>query len=202
MVISDFIHVQNEGVCFPKISRTKDLNHKTYDFFDKKKHPKKYVDNTDALFLIKRARNSFLSHTKLKDKHMKKKYLTELSSEQIKIHFYLSRDKKFYCFYFNITDDDAVFFYVFGIIEKSTGKHLMFVREFWSGSFDACYIKHNAFDYYTGDKYMEKTNRRTLPVTLSNNTKEILDDNHKPLDIIDSLEDYFLTLYEELSELN
>lgn len=202
MVLSDFIYPACEGLCFPKISRTKDPNHKTYNFFDKKKHPKKYVDNSDALFLIKRARDSFLSYIKLKDKHMKKNYLTELSPEQIKVHFYLSGDKKFYCIYFYFTDDDAVFYCVFGIIEKSTGKHLLFVREFWSGSFDACCIKHNVFDYYSGDDYTEKTNVLNLPVILSSKTKESLDDNHQPLDIIDSLEDYFLTLYEELSELS
>ncbi|AEQ60186.1 hypothetical protein [Acanthamoeba castellanii mamavirus] len=36
MVLSDFIYPACEGLCFPKISRTKDSNHKTYEFFDKK----------------------------------------------------------------------------------------------------------------------------------------------------------------------
>ncbi|YP_004895139.1 hypothetical protein MegaChil _gp1088 [Megavirus chiliensis] len=86
------------------------------------------------------------------------------------------------------------------------------------------------FDYYTGDDYLEDTcypNPRTIisydtnekfdnhhkpfdledtcypnPRTIiSYDTNEKFDNHHKPFDIIDSLEDYFYTLFDELSEL-
>jgi hypothetical protein len=203
MVLSNFFCVKGKDLCFPSISCEKDPNHKTFDYYDKKKHPTQYVDNAEALFLIKQARDSFLSYKKIKDTHMKKKYIKAgLSPEQIKRHFYLSNDKKFYCIYFNITDDDAVLYYIFGIIERSTGKHLMIVREFWSGSYDALYIEHDMFDYYAGDNYLEKTCGPKPSTMLSFDTKEILDNHYKPHDIIDSLEDYFVVLFEELFELN
>ncbi|AGD93062.1 hypothetical protein LBA_01144 [Megavirus lba] len=201
MVLSDFISVRYKGLYFPHISCHHDPNHKTFSVFAENTYPTERVDNSEALSLIKKARTSFACYTKIKDKYMAKNYKKDLSPEQIKKHFYKSHDKKFYCIYFDITNDDAVLYYVFGIIEISTGKHLLIVREFWSGSYDALYIKHHMFDYYTGDDYLEDTcypNPRTI---ISYDTNEKFDNHHKPFDIIDSLEDYFYTLFDELSEL-
>ena len=207
MKLSEIIYFRKKEIGFPTVSCEKDPDHKTFSFDDKKEHPQQYVDNTEALFLIKKARDSFLTHIKLKDKHVKKNYLKAgLSSEEIDRYFYLSSDKKFYCFYLRVADKDFMghYFssYLFGIIERSTNKYLMMVNEFWSGSYEACYIKHNVFDYYPSDKYIDKTGVTDPPTMLSFDTNEEIKDKHRPLDIIDSLEDYFLTLFEELSGLN
>ncbi|XWV25407.1 hypothetical protein QJ856_gp0357 [Tupanvirus deep ocean] len=202
MVLTDFFYSKRKGLCFPAISCNKDPEHKTYNYFDNETHPTQHIDNTQALHLIKKAKKSFATFKKIKDTHMKNKYIKAgLSPYQIKRYFYLSGDKKFYCIYFEITDGDAVLYFMFGIIERSTAKHLVIVREFWSGSYDALYINHNLFDYYSGDDNMEKTCYPNPPIILSSNTNEHFDKHHEPLDIIDSLEDYFTTLFDELLSL-
>lgn len=57
------------------------------------------------------------------------------------------------------------------------------------------------FNYYPSNKYMYLLYVFRPPTTISFDTKEKIDNCHKPLDIIDSLEDYFLTFYNELAEL-
>lgn len=203
MILSDFVGFQETELKFPTITCQKNPNHKTFDYDDKKKHPTQYVDNTEALFLIKKARDSFLSHKKIKDKNIKQNYLNigVYSKWRIDTHFYLSNDGKFYCLYLNITYGDGFAYYLFGIIEKLSGKHLFIVNKFHSNIIECCYVKHHMFNYYPSDKYMYLSYVSKPPIMISFDTKEKLDNCHKPLDIIDSLEDYFSTLYGELSEL-
>ncbi|AGF84846.1 hypothetical protein QJ854_gp936 [Moumouvirus goulette] len=205
MVLSDFIYLKNEEVSFPTISLKKNLDHKEYNYYDKNTHPK-HVENIEALFLIKKARESFLTHKKIKDKHMKKKYIKAgLVDDKIKRYFYLSGDKKFYCIYFNVSDHDFMGcyfgYYIFGIIERSSGEHLLIENKFWSGAEDGCCVLHNIFDYYPSDNYEQTCTDNPLTM-LSMKTNDKIDDHHKPLDIIDSLEDYFLTFFKELSNLD
>ncbi|BCS83740.1 hypothetical protein QLL95_gp0383 [Cotonvirus japonicus] len=115
-------------------------------------------------------------------------------------HFYLSNDKKYYCFYLNISWWQCSY-YLFGIIEKSTEKHLMMVGKFKDNMIECYYIKHHMFNYYPSDKFLKKTAKLNPLTTISFNTKKTLSDHHKPQNIIDSLEDYFLTLFDELAEL-
>lgn len=207
MVLTDYFytHAGEEGeddLRFPTILYKNDPDHKTfnYDGVKKRNYVNKYPKNKEAINLIKKAKKSFTSYKKIKDKYMKKKYIKAgISSEQIKRSFYLSDDKKFYCIYFSMTEGDGVLYYIIGIIEKTTNKHLMIIREFWSGIYDALYIKHNKFDYYTGDQYLEKTCKFNPNVLLSSDSSESLDNDLEPLKIIDSLEDYFTVLFEELS---
>ncbi|ADO18408.1 hypothetical protein [Acanthamoeba castellanii mimivirus] len=98
MVLSDFIQYNNQtNKIFPKLKCKKDSNHKIIDSHNTGHI---YIDKIEALFLIKRARESFLTHIKLKDKHIKTKYIDSGSNPKlIKTHFYQSTDKKFYCVY-------------------------------------------------------------------------------------------------------
>ncbi|AGC02421.1 hypothetical protein H012_gp027 [Acanthamoeba polyphaga moumouvirus] len=206
MVISDLIYLKNKESCFPTIFLKKDKNHKKYSFFDKKTHPK-HVENIEALFLIKEARKSFLTHKKIKDKYIKKKYnKSKLSVYNVNTHFYLSGDKKFYAVYINVTENDfmgcCLGYYLFGIIERSSEKHLLIEYEFISGVSEGLNIIHNLFNYCVSDKYDDQISVVDPPIMISIKTDDIINDHHKPLDIIDSLEDYFLTFFEELSSLD
>uniref|UniRef100_A0A6G6ADL0 Uncharacterized protein n=1 Tax=Borely moumouvirus TaxID=2712067 RepID=A0A6G6ADL0_9VIRU len=206
MVISDFIYLKNKESCFPIISLKKDKDHKQYCFFNKKTYPK-HVENIEALFLIKEARKSFLTHKKIKDKYIKKKYSRcKYSAYNVKIYFYLSGDKKFYAVYINVTENDfmscCLAYYLFGIIERSSEKHLLFEHWFISGINEEMNIIHNSFNYNVSDKYADQTSVEDPPIMISIKTDDTIEDHHRPLDIIDSLEDYFLTFFEELSNLD
>ncbi|AVL94433.1 hypothetical protein ma46 [Moumouvirus australiensis] len=206
MVISDFIYLKNKESCFPIIFLKKDKNHKKYSFYDKKTYPK-HVENIEALFLINEARKSFLTHKKIKDKFIKKKYnKSKLSKYNVKTYFYLSGDKKFYAVYINVTENDfmgcCLAYYLFGIIERSSEKHLFIENWFCSGINEELNIIHNSFDYNVSDKYDDQTWVIDPLVMISIKVDDTIDDHHKPLDIIDSLEDYFLTFFKELSNLD
>lgn len=206
MVISDLIYLKDKESCFPTISLKKDKNYKKYSFYDKKTHPK-HVENIEALFLINEARKSFLTHKKIKDKTIKKKYdKSKYSVYNVKIYFYLSGDKKFYAVYINVTENDFIdcclSYYLFGIIERSSEKHLLIERWFISGINEELKIIHNSFDYNVSDKYDDQTWVIDPPVMISIKVDDTIDNHHKPLDIIDSLEDYFLIFFEELSNLD
>ncbi|QGR53623.1 hypothetical protein [Moumouvirus maliensis] len=119
---------------------------------------------------------------------MKKK----ISLEKV---FYLSQDKKYYCFYFYI-DLDISGSYFFGILDKENGNYL--VMTYILGSF---YVKNYFFDLDKCESLNCIQDADIFdypPISLSEETLEILSHKSKPLEIIDALENYFCTMYEEL----
>lgn len=204
MVLSDFIQYNNHtNKIFPVIKLKKDPQHKVTSPCN---IGDLYIDNTEAIFLIKRARESFLTHIKLKDKHIKTKYIDSgLNPKLIKTHFYQSTDKKFYCVYVNIIIRDSFGCYMFGIIEKSTNKHLIMTYEIKtkiSNSYERICekyrISHHIFDYQPDIKYIDKLRNIDPYLFLSDDNSKTLGKYHKPLDIIDAIEDYFEVFYDEI----
>ncbi|BCS83671.1 hypothetical protein QLL95_gp0452 [Cotonvirus japonicus] len=142
------------------------------------------VDNSEALLLINRAKNSFLTHKKLKDKYVKGK--CEFGEEEYQITCYLSTDHKFYCVYFCYYMDDHEFYY-FGIIEKQTDKHLFIVyNQDYNGV--KLNIEHHMFNYECDSDMYDEEKLMYPPI----------DDKTKPLDIICCLEDYFNMFYKDM----
>ncbi|QGR53570.1 hypothetical protein [Moumouvirus maliensis] len=95
----------------------------------------------------------------------------------------------------------CVAYYLFGIIERSSEKHLLIEHWFISGINEELKIIYNSFDYNVSDKYADQTSVENPPIMISIKVDDTIDDHHKPLDIIDSLEDY-LTFFKELSNLD
>ncbi|AGC01611.1 hypothetical protein H012_gp855 [Acanthamoeba polyphaga moumouvirus] len=176
----------------------KDKNHKIINCIED--NPP--INKSEILYLIKQARLSFLTHIKLKDKYMHNlPELCEQNDSDISLEkvFYLSGDKKYYCFYFCIDYLYASETYFFGILDKEIGNYLIMCCV--CGLF---YVKNNFFDINNCEDLDCMENIRMLnfiPILLSEETDEDLSDKSKPLEIIDTLEDYFCTMYEELYKI-
>ncbi|AEQ61127.1 hypothetical protein [Acanthamoeba polyphaga mimivirus] len=159
-----------------------DDNHKSYTYEDNIQ----LQDDSEARFLIQRAKDSLLSHTKIKDKYIRPK--CEWDECEYSCKFYLSTDRKFYCVYFSY-DLDFTILYFYGIIEKKTGKHLVVSHEETS---DNVYpmMNHHMFNY-EWDNY-EHEDLRYPPYKYEDD----------PLELICCLEDQFNAFYEEMCKKN
>lgn len=134
--------------------------------------------------MVQRAKDSFLSYTKIKDKYIGPKCEWDVCEYSCK--FYLSTDRKFYCVYFSYCMDfDTLYFY--GIIERKTGKHLIISHE---EDRDNVYpvMNHHMFNY-EWDHYKHEDLRYP--------PHEYEDD---PLELICCLEDQFDIFYKEMCD--
>ncbi|AAV50353.1 hypothetical protein [Acanthamoeba castellanii mimivirus] len=61
-------------------------------------------------------------------------------------------------------------------------------------------ISHHVFDYQPDIKYMDGIRKIDPYLFLSDDSKKTLGKYHKPLDIIDAVEDYFEVFYDELCD--
>ncbi|BCS83667.1 hypothetical protein QLL95_gp0456 [Cotonvirus japonicus] len=181
MKLKDFINFSvfenlddDDEICLYILNCKQDNNHENID--SDNEH---LIDKSEALLLINKARNSFISHIKLKDKYIKK-YKTS-TEDILETVFYLSNDKKFYCIFVNVFFVDSGEIYLFGLIEKETEKHLIIGYD--KGSL---FILHHLFNCLHFNKY--------TTINIKNN--EQLTEKSKALDIIDILDDYFNNIYE------
>ncbi|AGC02422.1 hypothetical protein H012_gp026 [Acanthamoeba polyphaga moumouvirus] len=154
-----------------------DDNHKSYEYDDEIP----LQDDTEAFLLIKQAKNSFLSHKKIKDKYIKPK--CEWDEIEYSCKFYLSTDRKFYCVYFCYCMDYNTF-YFYGIIEKKTGKHLIISYREDRDNIDLA-MNHHMFNYEWD--YIEHDDLRCPSVC-----------ENDPLELICYLEDQFKIFYKEM----
>ncbi|BCS83666.1 hypothetical protein QLL95_gp0457 [Cotonvirus japonicus] len=183
MKLKDFINFSvfeklNDNTCLDILNCKQDDNHKNFDCYKKI-----CIDKSEALLLINKAKNSFLSHIKLKDKYIKK-YRTS-PEDRLETAFYLSKDKKFYCVFIDVFFVDNEGIYLFGIIEKETEKHLIIGCDG-----EDLFIVHHLFNclhcnYCYGVDFDTRIKN-----------KDELTEKSKPLDIIDTLDDYFDSINE------
>uniref|UniRef100_A0A6G6ADY3 Uncharacterized protein n=1 Tax=Borely moumouvirus TaxID=2712067 RepID=A0A6G6ADY3_9VIRU len=157
-----------------------DDNHKSYKYDD----DIPLQDDTEAFLLLQQAKNSFLSHKKIKDKYIKPK--CEWDEQEYSCKFYLSTDRKFYCvcFYYYVDGDT---FYFYGIIEKKTGKHLIILSQEDKYNLDLI-IKHHMFNYECD--YYKYDNLHFPHYEYEND----------PLELICYLEDQFKFFYKEMCD--
>uniref|UniRef100_A0A6G6AAC3 Uncharacterized protein n=1 Tax=Borely moumouvirus TaxID=2712067 RepID=A0A6G6AAC3_9VIRU len=195
----------------------RDKNHKIINIERKNKdYPP--LNKSEPLYLIKQARLSFLTHKKIKCKELKKiqdKYLEDIieftkknygedyykyESEEddaliVDKVFYLSGDKKYYCFYLNVLYTEEMGLYVFGILEKETGNYLIYE----SNGTNGC-IHHYYYDIDQCEFSDAIWNRSCLAPfnAISYKTNKWLSGKSKPDEIIDAIDDYFNTIYDGL----
>ncbi|BCS82707.1 hypothetical protein QLL95_gp0218 [Cotonvirus japonicus] len=148
------------------------------------------INRLEGLKLITKARTSFIFHLKLKDKYIK----DNCDEKNIRnIVFYMSRDKKFYCFFIDLNHDGKTI-YVLGILEKKTGKYLIV-----GSQNERLFIKHYMFNYSDTSSYNVYD---FVPSTVNNRENKYLDKNSDSLDIIDAIDDYFNTMCDNIRKPN
>ncbi|AGF85705.1 hypothetical protein QJ854_gp077 [Moumouvirus goulette] len=195
-----------------------DKNHKIIKI-DRKNKDYPPLNKSEPLYLIKQARLSFLTYKKIKCKELQKvkdKYDKEIEEEmkeaygdsydedyvkceydelQVDKAFYLSSDKKYYCFYLCVIYTEEMGLYVFGILEKETGKYLIYECNDTAGC-----IRHYYYNIDDCEFSNAIWNRSCLAPfnAISYKTNDMLSGKSKPDEIIDSIDDYFNTIYDEL----
>ncbi|AGF85775.1 hypothetical protein QJ854_gp007 [Moumouvirus goulette] len=156
-----------------------DDDHKSYKYND----DTPLQDDTEAFLLIQKAKDSFLSHKKIKDKYIKPK--CEWDEREYDCKFYLSTDRKYYCVYFSYYNFSDEIFYFYGIIEKKTGKHLIMWCQGDNDNVDL-EMKHHMFNYEID--YDEHDDLNCCPCEYKND----------PLELICHLEDQFKIFHKEM----
>ncbi|BCS83726.1 hypothetical protein QLL95_gp0397 [Cotonvirus japonicus] len=189
MKIDDFIDFEQlKDICTKNIIKCNlDKDHKIYNGYGGL-----LPEKNEILLLMTKAKNSFLSHKKIKNK-----YLKDINKKNIKpryssmnLQIFLSRDNKYYCVNFNynhIDDRESENIYkeilnFVGIFEKKSGK--FFAMTFYYNPFDELYLcmsnnKYDIIDYRLNYKSITKKN---------------------PLDIVVKLEDRFNDSYDKIHE--
>ncbi|AGF84833.1 hypothetical protein QJ854_gp949 [Moumouvirus goulette] len=149
MKIIDFIDFDSLGMLdYKSIIHCKlDDDHKIYEADEKIPLP----NNKKTLSLITKAKKSFVSYKKIKDKYVKGIYDKNLGPiDSINLLIYLSTDKKFYCVNFNYSDENTSLDFM-GIFEKNSGKFFTMTHHFsWKKSgIYLCFNnnKYNIIDY-------------------------------------------------------
>ena len=175
MKIIDFINFDSLGQIRPESI----INHNLYDNYQTYSYDiKKYLpDKNETLLLIAKAKNSFLSYIKIKDKYIKDIYKTK------NLQIFLSKDKKYYCVnfcYARDNNDEQLLDFV-GIFEKKSGKFFAITFHSYSPEIPSYLCmdsnNYNIIDYFSDyDSIFEKD----------------------PLDIIVKLEDTFNKKYDEV----
>ncbi|AKI80632.1 hypothetical protein QJ850_gp067 [Acanthamoeba polyphaga mimivirus] len=159
-----------------------DDNHKSYTYEDNIP----LQDDSETRFLIQRAKDSFLSHTKIKDKYIKSK--CKWDECEYSCNFYLSSNRKFYCVYFSYYMDFTIL-YFYGIIERKTGKHLIISYE--EDRYNVYpTMNHHMFNYEWD--YQEHEDLHYPPYKHEDD----------PLELICCLEDQFNVFYKEMCDKN
>ncbi|AVL94495.1 hypothetical protein ma109 [Moumouvirus australiensis] len=166
----------------------KDMNHKTIDcdaYLDFIEHNKpenfnlEIINKAEVLHLINQAQISFLNCVKLKNKY--------LPNSKYSSKFYLSKDKKYYCFYFGKNHKMNIW----GLINKETGRyiimghisHYQFIYHYYYDIIDCEYIPFsNNLDYF-----------RCL---------ENIKQNPKIFDIFNYMNGYFDAAYDGIYDFN
>ncbi|AGF85704.1 hypothetical protein QJ854_gp078 [Moumouvirus goulette] len=146
------------------------------------------VDKSEILYLITQAKYSFMNYTKLKNKYFEE-------NENIDAKFYLSGDKKYYCYFLSKSLEDHDM-YTFGILEKESGKYFIILWE--DGDL---FLKNNYYDLINCEclQCIFCANVNFQPsISISHKTNELLSSKSKPDEIIDTIDDYFNTIYDEL----
>uniref|UniRef100_A0A6G6AAC5 Uncharacterized protein n=1 Tax=Borely moumouvirus TaxID=2712067 RepID=A0A6G6AAC5_9VIRU len=166
----------------------KDINHKIIDCgqyldFITYKKPKNFtlvtINKAEVLCLINQAQISFLNYRKLKNKY--------LPDSQYWTKFYLSKDKKYYCFYFGKNHKINIW----GLIDKETGKYLI-----------VGYISHYQFIYHY---YYDIIDCEYVPLSSGLDYFRCLENikqDPKIFEIIDYLEGYFNAAYDGIYDFN
>ncbi|BCS83727.1 hypothetical protein QLL95_gp0396 [Cotonvirus japonicus] len=180
MRIDDFIDFDSlNNVHYDSIIKcVLDNDHKVYNSEEKILLPEK----NETLLLMAKAKNSFLSHKKIKNKYIKP------GNSPMNLQIFLSRDNKYYCvnFNYNYIDDNDIFsnqnlnLNFVGIFEKKSGK--FFAMTFNNYLFSYLCMsnnKYNIIDYYSNYKSIIKKD---------------------PLDIVMKLEDRFNDMYDKIHE--
>lgn len=162
-------------------------------------HSKKYpaIDKFKALDLINQAKKSFASgsYAKLKNKYMPELELDDDAGATENV-FYLSKDKKFYCFFMSVIYDEERGIYMFGILDKINGKYLVYESNYISSAIH-CYYHDIAHCEFTNHLWDAGCSMCPL-IAISHDTKEFLTGKSKPGEIINAINDYYNTIYDDV----
>ncbi|AGC01615.1 hypothetical protein H012_gp851 [Acanthamoeba polyphaga moumouvirus] len=182
----DFTNLESENDAnFYLLNCDRDNNHKEIECDNENII---MVDKSEILYLITQARYSFMNYIKLKNKYFE-------IDKDMEGKFYLSSDKKYYCYFLSKSLEDHDM-YTFGILEKESGKYLIIL---WEDGY--LFLKNYYYDFVDCERlqciFYTNVNFQPL-VSISYKTNEFLSIKSKPYEIIDTLDDYFNTIYDEL----
>lgn len=183
MKITDFIDFNSLGVLnYESIIHCKlDDDHKVFVTDEKFQLPKK----RKTLSFITKAKKSFVSYIKIKDKYIQGIHDEDLGPiDSMNLLIFLSTDKKFYCVNFNYTDENMSLSFM-GIFGKKSGKFFA--------------ISHN-FNCKESGQYLCLSNNKYTIIDYDSVTDYPLDFKIKPLNIINNLRNVYKEAYENIYE--